>query len=71
MLFDATERVLFASDLLPQRGNPALVADDVLANAIADFEAGQRGPFHDSIPWTPHTATGLERLRHLNRASSP
>lgn len=65
LLFDATERVLFASDLLLQRGNPAPAADDVLAHAIADFETGQRGPFHDSIPWTPHTAASLERLAAL------
>lgn len=65
LLFDATARTLFVSDLLLQRGNPAPLVDDVLAPAVKDLEAGQHGPFHDSIPWTPHTAATLERLAAL------
>lgn len=69
LLFDATARTLFVSDLLLQHGNPAPLVDDVLGPAVQDFEAGQHGPFHDSIPWTPHTAAALERLAGLEPAA--
>lgn len=65
LLYDTTARVLFSSDLLLQHGNPAPVIDDVLEPALRDFAAGQRGPFRDSVPWTPHTAATLERLAAL------
>lgn len=69
LLFDTTARTLFVSDLLLQHGNPAPIVDDVLAPAAKDFEAGQRSPFHDAIPWTPHTAATLERLAALDPAT--
>lgn len=68
LLFDATAHTLFVSDLLLQHGDPAPLSDDVLAPAVQDFAAGQHGPFHDAIPWTPHTATTLERLAALDPA---
>jgi flavorubredoxin len=69
LLFDATSRTLFTSDLLLQRGDPAPTSNDVLTPALRDFETGQSGPFHDSIPWTPHTAASLERLAALDPAT--
>lgn len=69
LMFDATARTLFLSDLLLQHGNPAPIIDDVLAPAMQDFVAGQRGPFRDAMPWTPHTTATLERLAALNPAT--
>ncbi len=65
LLFDETERVLFCSDLLLQRGERPAVAEDVLERALHDFEAGQQGPFHDSIPRTRDTPAILARLAAL------
>lgn len=69
LLFDATARTLFVSDLLLQHGNPAPLVEDVLGRAVQDLEAGQHGPFHDSIPWTPHTTATLARLAALEPAA--
>lgn len=66
LLFDSTERVLFCSDLVLQRGHTPALSDDVLDAAIDALETGQRGPFHDSIPWTRHTAPTLARLATLD-----
>lgn len=65
LLFDATERVLFCSDLLLQRGAPPPLAADVLGPALRDFAIGQRGPFHDSIPYTRGTPAIMARLAAL------
>lgn len=65
LLFDATEHVLFCSDLLLQRGNPAPLSDDVLTPALRDLARGQQGPFHDSIPYTRTTAEVFARLEAL------
>lgn len=65
LLFDATERVLFCSDLLLQRGNPPPLVDDVLTPALRDLERGQQGPFHDSIPYTRTTPGVFARLEAL------
>lgn len=66
LLFDATQRVLFSSDVLLQHGNPPPVADGIVERALGDFTAGQRGPFHDAIPWTTHTAETFARLAALD-----
>lgn len=65
LLFDATARVLFCSDLLLQRGNPAPLIDDVLTPALRDLERGQQGPFHDSVPYTRTTPGVFARLEAL------
>lgn len=62
LLYDETEGVLFCSDLLAQHGDPVALREDILAAAIANLEAGQRTPFHDSIPYTRTTPGVFQRL---------
>lgn len=66
LLFDTTRQVLFCSDLVLQRGHTPAVSGDVLDAAIDAAATGQRGPFHDSIPWTAHTEPTLARLADLD-----
>ncbi|MGH7119300.1 MAG: MBL fold metallo-hydrolase [Acetobacteraceae bacterium] len=66
LLYDESERVLFCSDLLLQRGDRPPTADDVLERAVDDLEKAQRGPFHDSIPYTHATSRILARLAELH-----
>lgn len=68
LLFDATERVLFCSDLLLQRGDPAPLVDDVLTPALRDLVRGQDGPFHDSIPYARTTPGIFARVEALQPA---
>lgn len=65
LFFDDIEKVLFCSDLLLQRGNPAPVSDSVLEQAVSALEAGQQGPLHDAIPYTTKTAATFARLAAL------
>lgn len=65
LLYDETGKVLFCSDLLLQRGERPPLAADVLEHAVSDFEQGQLGPFHDSIPYTRNTAGIFARLEAL------
>jgi flavorubredoxin len=66
LLYDTTQQVLFCSDLVLQRGRTPAVSGDVLEAALDAAATGQRGPFHDSMPWTRHTAPTLARLADLH-----
>lgn len=65
LLHDETEKVLFCSDLLLQRGETDALSDDILTPAVRDLEAGQQTPFHDAIPYTRLTGPTLARLAAL------
>ncbi len=69
LLFDLAQHVLFCSDLVLQRGRTPALSNHVLEAAIEAAKTGQRGPFHDSIPWTRHTAPTLTRLADLHPAT--
>ncbi|MGH8279776.1 MAG: MBL fold metallo-hydrolase [Gammaproteobacteria bacterium] len=65
LLYDETAHTLFTSDVLLQRGERPAVAGDVLEHAVEDFEKGQQGPFHDSMPYTRTTPGIFARLEAL------
>ncbi|MGV1721689.1 hypothetical protein ACT4MC_24275 (plasmid) [Vibrio furnissii] len=66
LLFEETQKVLFCSDLLLQRGDPAPFAGDLVSRAVQALEQGQAGPFRDAIPYTTHTKVTFARLAALD-----
>lgn len=66
LLFDETEKVLFCSDLLLQRGDPQAAFDpDILEHAMKCLGSGQTGLFRDPIPYMRTSATTFARLAAL------
>lgn len=63
LLFDETERTLFASDLfLHQGAGPAVVEADIVGPAREMIVSTLKSPFAHSIPWTSRTDAMFKRL---------
>jgi flavorubredoxin len=66
LLFETTDRTLFASDLLTQSGEqPPVVETDPLDLVRQQLVAFQKSPFADYMPYTRNTPVVLERLAAL------
>ncbi|AWC23961.1 Putative diflavin flavoprotein A 3 [Aminobacter sp. MSH1] len=66
LLFDETERTLFASDLFLHQGEgPAVVETDIVGPAREMMASTRDSPFAHSIPWTSRTNAMFDRLMLL------
>ncbi|MDH4984630.1 MBL fold metallo-hydrolase [Aminobacter anthyllidis] len=66
LLFDETERTLFASDLFLHQGEgPAVVETDIVGPAREMIASTFSSPFAHSIPWTSRTDAMFKRLMLL------
>ncbi len=66
LFFDETEQTLFCSDMFFQPGDPEpLIESGIVESATVAIRENLKGPLAHDIPYTPYTASTLQRLAEL------